>query len=384
MDILNRREWLRKSLIATGAVGTMPLTGFMETTGISDEEIESNEKNNDVVRLLYNENHLGPSKSVSKVINEVIHRSNRYATFYQYDAQSLKELIADQEGLSPKNILLGHGSFEPLIWAATHFGSKGEEIIVPSPTFDVVGLFARKIGAEVTQVEVDSEFKMNLTEMESRVSASISLLTICNPNNPTGSSIETETLKSFCSTVSEKTTVLVDEAYIHYLPSWRKQSMASLIREGKNVLVTRTFSKIYGLAGMRIGFMMGPEDLIKEMETKFTLGFPGNMPNSLSVASAMIALRDVSFIEQSRDTNTVMRNKFYKALDNLNLKYIPSDTNFVYFDVGDFKSYKKLMRENKILLAGGWPTKKNWARVTMGSEKDINYLLEKMKGKKWF
>ncbi len=382
MDILNRREWLKKSLIATGAMSSFSLAGFIEVNS-SAEEVKCIENDNEVVRLLYNENHLGPSASVKKAMTDVMHRSNRYATFYKYDANALKQLIADQEGLSPKNILLGHGSFEPLIWAAIHFGSKGEEIIVPSPTFDVIGLFARKIGANITQVEVDSAFKMNLTDMESRVSASTSLLTICNPNNPTGTVIETEKLKSFCRLVSEKTTVLVDEAYIHFLPSWRKHTMASLINEGENVLVTRTFSKIFGLAGMRIGFMMGPEDLIKELESKFTLGFPGNMPNSISMAAAMTAIKDNTFLEKSRHENNKTRNLFYKELERLNLKYIPSEANFVYFDVTNFKSYKKLMNENKILLAGGWPTKPNWARVTMGTNSDINYLFDKMKGKKW-
>ncbi len=367
--------------VTSAALGLLPITGFSEV----NKEVHSflNESDEDVKRLLYNENHLGPSKNVKKMIEKVIHRSNRYATFFKYDLKALKQLIAEQEGLSPENVLIGHGSFELLIWAATHFGSKGEEIIVPSPTFDVVGLFARKIGANVIPIEVDSEFKMNLSEMESRISSQTSLLTICNPNNPTGTVIETEKLKSFCRLASDKTTVLVDEAYIHFLKSWKEHSMASLIKEGKNVLVTRTFSKIYGLAGLRIGFMLGPAELVHEMEMKFTLGFPGNMPNSLSVASAITSLKDYSFLEMSRYNNQETRSRFYKELDELNLRYIPSEANFVYFDVTNFKEYKAMMWKNKILLAGGWPTKSNWARVTMGSENDIDYLLHKMKGKKW-
>ncbi|MEL6536023.1 MAG: aminotransferase class I/II-fold pyridoxal phosphate-dependent enzyme, partial [Bacteroidota bacterium] len=112
-----------------------------------------------------------------------------------------------------------------------------------------------------------------------------SLVTVCNPNNPTGTSLPTAALRSFCETVSEQATVLVDEAYIHYLQNWRGHTMAPLVGKGKNVLVTRTFSKIYGMAGLRMGFMLGPAQLIQELEAKYTLGFPGNMPNSLSVAA---------------------------------------------------------------------------------------------------
>ncbi|WP_299212493.1 aminotransferase class I/II-fold pyridoxal phosphate-dependent enzyme [uncultured Aquimarina sp.] len=382
MDTTNRRQWLKNSLAASAALSLFPLDAFSEINGDYYSEDDKSKKST-VRRLLYNENHLGPSKNVENTIKQVIFRSNRYSTFYEYDAKTLKQLIAKQEGLKPENVLLGHGSFEPLIWAATHFGSKGEQIIVPSPTFDVIGLFARKIGAKVTPVEVDSDFRMNLTEMESRISSETSLLTLCNPNNPTGTVIETERLKSFCRLVSDKTTVLVDEAYIHFMDSWKNKSMAPLIAEGKNVLVTRTFSKIYGLAGLRIGFMLGPESLIAEMEKKFTLGFPGNMPNSLSVASAITSLKDDVFLEASKNNNIKTRNAFYNELDKLGLNYIPSEANFVYFDVKNFKAYKELMSKNEILLAGGWPTKSNWARVTMGSEDDIGFLFDKMKGKKW-
>ncbi|WP_108809441.1 pyridoxal phosphate-dependent aminotransferase [Aquimarina spinulae] len=382
MNTINRRQWLKNSLVTSAGLSLFPLNAFSENNGDYYRKDHNNNKS-DIRRLLYNENHLGPSKSVENTIKQVIFRSNRYSTFYEYDAKALKQLIAKQEGLKPENVLLGHGSFEPLIWAATHFGSKGEQIIVPSPTFDVIGLFARKIGAKVTPVEVDSDFKMNLTEMESRISSKTSLLTLCNPNNPTGTIIETERLKSFCRLVSDKTTVLVDEAYIHFMNSWRNKSMAPLIAEGKNVLVTRTFSKIYGLAGLRIGFMLGPESLIAEMEKKFTLGFPGNMPNSLSVASAITSLKDDVFLETSKNNNIKIRNTFYNELEKLGFNYIRSEANFVYFDVKNFKAYKELMLKNKILLAGGWPTKSNWARVTMGSEDDISFLFDKMKGKKW-
>ena len=377
----NRRNWLKKSLL-TSTAGWGLINGI-EVFGKTSLPAFPHAADPEVKRLLFNENPLGPSKEVSKIIVDTLHRANKYATFYTYDFLALKKLIAEQEGLSPENVLLGHGSFEPLIMVSTHFGRNGGEIVVPSPSFDVVGNFGKKIGAKVKPVEVDQNFHMNLSEMDAAVNGQTKLVTICNPNNPTGTRCDTEKLRSFCRSVSEKAHVLVDEAYIHYVASWRNHTMAPLIEEGKNVLITRTFSKIYGMAGLRIGYLLGPADFIGELESTYTLGFPGNMPNSLSVAAAMVSLADDDFIQKSRAFNKERKSDFYQFLDELSLPYLESSANFVYFNVENFNAYKSLMWEHKILLTGGWPSQPNWARVSMGSVQDMNFLKEKMKGKRW-
>ncbi|MEM7509948.1 MAG: histidinol-phosphate transaminase [Bacteroidota bacterium] len=377
----NRREWLKKSLL-TSAAGFGVMSG-VDVFGQPSSDTRSALVDPGVKRLLFNENPLGPSHIVKEVIQETLHRAGKYATFYKYDFMALKRLIADQEGLSPENVLLGHGSFDPLIMVSSHFGANGGEIIVPSPSFDVVGNFGRKIGASVKPIEVGEDFKMNLPAMEAAISSKTNLLTICNPNNPTGTSCNSEELASFCRSVSDKAHVLIDEAYIHYLPSWRSQTMAPLIAEGRNVLVTRTFSKIYGMAGLRIGYLLGPAELIGKLEAQYTLGFPGNMPNSLSIAAAIVSLEDEAFLKTSRAFNEARKADFYSVLEDMGIPYLKSDANFVYFKVEKFKAFKSLMWESKILLTGGWPSKPEWARVTMGSVEDMAFLVEKMQGKKW-
>ncbi|MEK6153969.1 histidinol-phosphate transaminase [Flavobacteriaceae bacterium 3-367] len=384
MGTINRRQWLKQSAAASIGMGGLSITGFNAFGAVTKERKRFDPASEaGVTRLLYNENPNGPSDATKKRIAQLIPRSNRYATFHKYDYLALKNLIAEQEGLEPENVMLGHGSFDPLISVATHFGSKKEHLVVPSPSFDVVGSFARKLGADVVPVEVDSAFKIDLPAMREAIKDKTNLVTVCNPNNPTGTVVDTDELKAFCKEVSRRTPVLIDEAYIHYRDAWRQHTMAPLLKDGANVLVTRTFSKIYGMAGLRIGFMLGPKELIKELEAKFTMGFPGNMPNGLSVAAACAALKDKAFVSRSRELNQQARTDFYKALDQLGLPYIPSAANFVYFDVTDFAAYKKLMWSHKILLAGGWPTKKNWARVTMGTQEELDFLLEKMQGKAW-
>ncbi|MEM9324079.1 MAG: aminotransferase class I/II-fold pyridoxal phosphate-dependent enzyme [Bacteroidota bacterium] len=373
-----RREWLRLSLLGvpllSNAGGCSRSAEASELPGLVDEEVR---------RLLYNENPYGSSPQARAAITESMDRINRYATFSARDFEDLKQLIADQEGVQPGNVLLGHGSFEVLTWVSAYFGAKGGELVVPTPSFDVVGNFGRSIGAMVKPVAINDDFKMDLASMEAQVGSQTKLVTLCNPNNPTGTSCDQDELIGFCDRVSERAFVLVDEAYIHYLEDWEHRTMARRIADDKNLLVTRTFSKIYGMAGLRVGFLLGPSPLIKSLETRYTLGFPGNMPNTLSVAAAMASLTDGAFLAESRSRNAARRSAFCQELTSMGLSYIESDTNFVYFDVEDFPKYKAKMWESRILLAGGWPAKPNWARVTISTSPDMDFLVEKMKDKSW-
>lgn len=375
--MLKRRDWIRQAALMSTVMG-LPALEFLGT-----KEITSHHHIHDdgVVRLLFNENPYGPSKAILDRIDEIKSRSNRYASFHQYDYTKLKALIAKQEGVSPDNIALGHGSIQPLIWLAILYGGKGKEFIVPAPAFDVTGSFGRKIGTKVVQVRANDDLKTDLKGMEKIVSGSTDLVSIVNPNNPTGTTVSTAELRSFCTRVSKKCIVSIDEAYIHYLgKDWKKHSMAGLVNEHPNVVVTRTFSKIYGMAGQRMGIIMGSKDLIKKIEDQFMMGFPGNMPNTIGVASAMAALEDEAFLESSREKNNATKELIYARLKKWGWDYVPSDANFVYFKTPDFAAFKKKMNDNKILLAGGWPSHKEWGRVTVGTEDEVKAFFRAVEG----
>ena len=369
----------RRTLLQTLGLGSLGLG----LSGFSFNENSSIEDQEKIYRLLYNENPDGPSKLVKKMIQRNLDRSNRYATFHLYDFMALKQRIAKAEGLQVENVMLGHGSFEPLTQLAVHFGAEGGEIIVPSPTFDVVGAIARQIGGKVKAIEVNQNLDFDLAQMEGSISPNTKLLTLCNPNNPTGKFIEKEKLLDFCSAINNRCPLMIDEAYIQYLPNWRMRTLAPLIAQEQNVFITRTFSKIYGMAGLRIGYLLGPADAIQQLEKKFTMGFPGNMPNGLSVAAAIGALEDEDFISTSRQRNAVRKALIYDAFKAHAIEFLRSDTNFIYFQVGDFPSFKQHMRRKGILLAGGWPSKAQWARVTMGSEKELEHFVNQLDGKPW-
>ena len=373
MQDWKRRQWLRT--VGLSSLG-LSLASF-EEAGAAPEAEEQ------IYRLLYNENPHGPSEKARQMIGTMTGRSNRYATFHEFDYLALKKLIAAQEGLTPGHVLLGHGSFELLTWLAVHYTRSGGEIVVPSPSFDVVGAISRKIGGKVNPVEVNRDFQLDLTAMRQKLTKATTLLTLCNPNNPTGRQLDTGELTKFCEEVSAQIPILVDEAYIHYLDKWQQHSMASLLKAGHNVLISRTFSKIYGMAGLRIGFLLGQPALIKELEAKFTMGFPGNMPNGLSVAAAIGALQDGPFLDKSRTRNQDGKDRLYRAFEKLEIPFLESTANFVYFDVTNFPAFRTYMRKNNIILAGGWPTKVNWGRVTIGTEAEMSYFTGLLENKPW-
>lgn len=383
---ISRRHWLKNASLLSAGLGGMGFGTKAFAQNSIPSSAEPDELQEQVIRLFYNENPYGPPASALAKVMEVANRGNRYATFATYDFEALRSKIAAEEGLTKDHVLLGHGSFQPIIWLAEHFMQQGGEIIVPSPTFDIVGMYARKLKARTKAIEVDENLEMNLADMEKAVNNQTSLVCICHPNNPTGTLVNPAKLSDFCEVVTKKCPVLIDEAYIQYTdatPSWRDASMVKQVQAGRNVIISRTFSKIYAMAGFRIGYLLAQPALIKSLQDRFTLGFPGNMPNTLSVAAAMGALEDHTFVEQSQEKNGIAKAKFYQTLKELDLSYKSSQTNFVYFKVPDFAKFKQLMNENKILLAGGWPSKPNWARVTMGKPEEMQVFYEVLKQEKW-
>lgn len=385
---ISRRHWLKNATVLSTGLGSLALGG--KTFAHSENSLAStdplSEPAEQYIRLFYNENPYGPPAGALAKVMEVANRGNRYATFATYDFDVLRAKIAAEEGLTKDHVLLGHGSFQPIIWLAQHFLQKGGEIIVPSPTFDIVGMYARKLNAKTRAIEVNEKMEMNLVEMEKAVTDQTTLVCVCHPNNPTGTLVDPSQMNDFCETVSKKAPVLVDEAYIQYtdaVPNWRDASMVKQIKAGNNVIISRTFSKIYAMAGFRVGYLLGQPDLIKSLTDRFTLGFPGNMPNTLSVAAAIGALEDTTFVDQSKQKNAAAKAIFYQQLEKLDLPYIPTQANFLYFKVPNFPVFKQLMNDNKILLAGGWPSKPEWARVTFGKPDEMKVFYEVLKQEKW-
>lgn len=241
-------------------------------------------------RLLANENPFGPSSKAKKAIAEAIELS------YQYPRDSraqLQDQIAAYEGVKPEQLLLGSGSGPLLLAGALAYG-KGT-IVSATPTYEDLLRRAEQLGTKVVRVPLTADHIYDLDAMEKVIDDTTSLVYICNPNNPTATVQETAKLKSFCERVSKKVTVFVDEAYIDYLDDPKSVSLIDSVRKGQNIIVARTFSKLYGFAGLRVGYVVAQPDTINKL-SMYTSG--PNCISATSLGAAVVAYQDKSFLKR--------------------------------------------------------------------------------------
>jgi histidinol-phosphate aminotransferase len=316
-------------------------------------------------RLLANENPFGPSPKAKKAIQDAISLS------YQYPIESidlLEEKIAAYEGLQKGQILLGAGSSPLLLAAALYFG-KGT-IVSATPTYEDLLSHAEQFGTKVIRVPLTAEHHFDLDAMEKVIDKSTSLVYICNPNNPTATVTDPAKLKAFCERVSKITTVFVDEAYIDYMEDPKAVSLIENIKKGQNIIVARTFSKLYGFAGLRVGYMVAQPELIK----KFSPYASGPMClSATSLQAAIAAYEDKEFLQGAFD-NTMLSKKFlYETLKSEGYEYIPSSANFVMFPVKmESRRFAEEMMKRGVGVRSWKFGGKEWCRVSIG-------LMEEMK-----
>ena len=317
------------------------------------------------IRLNRNENAYGPSRTVVNAMRESLSLANRYPD----SADSLAEKIARLHAVKPEQVVLGCGSSELLRMAAVAFLGSGKKIVMASPTFDLIAHFARNAGAEVAAVPLTSRHAHDLSAMLDRVDASTGLVYICNPNNPTGSLTLRKDLEVFLSRLPSTVRVLIDEAYHHYVGG--SSSYASFIdrpvADGR-VMVTRTLSKIYGLAGLRIGYSVSPVELARQLDSE-RLKFGVSV---VAVRAAAAALGDAEHVRITAQRNANDRQEFYNQANGRMLRVIDSHTNFVMLDVGrPADEIVKHFKKNNILAAPRIPSFETHIRVSLGKPAEM-------------
>jgi histidinol-phosphate aminotransferase len=227
---------------------------------------------------------------------------------------------------------------------------------------------------KMDRVPLTKDYQYDLDTMSTRVNAETALIYICNPNNPTGVMLPSEKLKSFCDTVSPKSTVLVDEAYIDYAPTPATDSMVECVRKGQNVLILRTLSKLHGFAGLRIGYALGQPALLKDLRKYCSGGFT---VSTTSAAAAIASFKDKAFQEMVLK-NTLESKKFlYDTLKAMDYKYLPSSANFVLFPI----KMKGQMLLQKMMAEGvsvrSWSfDQQDWCRVSIGTMDEMKAFKE--------
>jgi histidinol-phosphate aminotransferase len=376
---VNRRDWLKRGVLTAAGVmaapylsygafpaqpinmdsqGNIPYTPFFKEYLPSAPEAPVEL----LAKLNANENPIGPSPMAVAAMQKYAVGGNRYAWKELY---ALMDKIALEEGVKQENIMMGPGSSDLLEKTAMVFFQNGGNIVSADPAYMSLIKVAEATGATWKPVKLKDDWSHDLAGMESAIDADTKLVYICNPNNPTGSITEHEALLDFCSRVSEKAPIFVDEAYLGFLGEGLKKSMVSLINEGKNVMIARTFSKIQGMAGLRVGYMVAQPETLGIIQ-KITRGGMGiSLP---SVHAAMASMDDAEFKNKTITLNKACREYVYENLTRMGFDYVPSSTSFIIFPIEmEGKAFLEEMTAEGVGVRAFEIYGQNWCRVSMGT-----------------
>ncbi len=368
MDGMNDRRIFLKG--AAAAAGLSALSGLVGARAVTDgSDILVPEPG--IAKLNANENPTGPSARAKKAIAEAA----QYSAYYVGEnVRRLKSMIAERHGLSTSNVALSSGSSGVLTYLAVAASRRGE-ILCADLFWDTTAKAAERQGAVLRRLPKSPDLSIDLGQMAAGITSAIALVHVTNPNNPTGLMQEPEALRKFCRTAAAKTYVLVDEAYNEVTDDPARNSMVDLVREGHNVAVARTFSKIYGLAGLRIGYMLGSEEIIEQVN-QFSLG--DYALNQAGVAAALASYNDEAFIRYSKAVILEGRGIIEEAVRSYGLRSLPSQTNFLFVDLGGLnaETFRAEMAQRGVLIRGIYRDYTNWSRVSMGRLSDVQSYVD--------
>lgn len=354
--------------------------------GKPTEELERELGIKGSIKLASNENPLGPSRLALKAIMDNLTNSNSSNGLNRYPDGSgyyVKKVLSDKLSVIEGEIILGNGSNELIDIAVRTFLKPGDEAVMAHPSFIVYPMSVQGVGGRPVQVPL-KDYKHDLDVMAGKVTLSTRIVFIANPNNPTGTINRKDEFDRLMERLPEGILVVVDEAYFEYVTDPEYADTTRYFREGRDILILRTFSKIYGLAGLRIGYGIAREDIISEMNK---LRPPFNT-NSIAQNAALWALKDDEHVKRSRETNEQGKRFLYKELDALSLKYVPTEANFIYVLLGQDNPpspplvkggagglYNELLRQGVIVR----PVGPQEIRVTIGLPEENKRFIEAIK-----
>ncbi len=369
----SRREWFKSSI---------GLGGLMMTPSIlTAEEIKKYNPRplSEVVKLSSNENPYGPSERVRNAIIDSFEDACRYP--YEYILE-LQKILAKKHNVSPESIVITGGSNEALRITGLAVADQGGEIVAGKPTYLALMSYAEAFGGKINWVPVDSNKGYDLSSIEKNINAKTKMVFLANPNNPTGTLLEKSSLSKFCEKVTDKTLVFCDEAYYDYINEKDYPSMDYLVREGKDIIISRTFSKVFGMAGLRIGYLVLKPELADNLFGEYSpYGRKKIMAqtNVLAVAAAIEALKDKDFYAFSLKKANEEKDKIYKLLDYIGLNYVESSTNFVFFESKKhIDVLSKEMLDNGVIVGRPFPPFYDWCRVSTGTSQEVDKFVSAM------
>lgn len=339
--------------------------------GISIEQLmrKYNLKPKDIIKLASNENPLGPSPKSLKAIRKDLSSGNLYPDGYE-----LIEALAKYYKLDQSQIILGNGSNDVLDLIARVFLGKGQRAISDEYAFLVYALVTKLSGSTNTIVRSEN-FGLNMEAIHDAITANTSVIWIANPNNPTGTFVEYSKLKPFLKKVPKHIIVVLDEAYYEYLSPEKRADTTKWLKEFPNLILVRTFSKIYGLAGFRVGYAMASSEIIELLNR---VRQPFNV-SSVGLRAAQAALSDRQHLERSYELNVFGQKYIQQELDKLNIKYLPINANFITIELQNAQTIFQELLARGIIVRNlsnyGMPSH---LRVTIGKASDNLRLIKEL------
>ncbi len=339
-----------------------PITQLAREMGLPVESI---------VKLASNENPLGMSPRARAAVEQAIGGIERYP-----DTFDLVAALASHLGVRREQIVLGNGSNDVLDLAGRVFLTTGRSAVMSRHAFVVYSLATIAAGADCIVVPALSNYGHDIAAMRAAIRPDTRMVWIANPNNPTGTFLPYDEIKAFLKSVPADVAVVIDEAYNEYLPSGLRVDTVRWVEEFPNLIVTRTFSKVYGLAGLRVGFAIAaPQvaDLMNRVRQPFNV-------NNLAAAAAIAALDDKTFLEKSHELNRRGMQQIGAGLEALEIEWIPSCGNFITFRVADAAGVnQRLLKQGVIVRPLGGYEMPQHLRVTIGLEQENERFLQALK-----
>lgn len=363
----SRRTWLKQISLGVAGIGLSKLSSFAQPPHQLAAAMAGGP-----VKLNSNENPYGPSPLARQAMAQHNNFSNRYG----WDVNGeLIEALAQKNKITADNILLGAGSTELLDLTARFAAAKKGSLIIPAPSYGYWTDAAVKNGLRKIEVPLTPDKKIDLPAILKAIKPDTRLIYICNPNNPTGTVCNRDALLQFIDKATKRTLVLVDEAYIDFTS---QQSLAGVTAGNKNLVIAKTFSKIYGLAGARVGYAVAHSNTIEQMAA--LQSWNNGSVSVVSAVAALASLKDDTFIAETFSLNEKVRKYTIEQLQQLNITCIPSSSNFIYFSLSGYKQdYFEKLKEANISGTRFYEENGKWTRITVGTMQEMEQFIRAIK-----
>lgn len=358
----SRRDWLKQTGLAVAGLGLMPLEGF------AIPAIHIRESDNEKILLRSNENPYGPSQLARTAMATAVNKSNRYGWAL---TSELITAIAEKHSLTKDNVLLGAGSTEILDIAVRFAAMNKGSFVIAGTTYDYWTDTAEALGVKKITVPLTASKRHDLKAMLKAIGPDTRLVYICNPNNPTGTICDTAELETFVKEASKKAIILLDEAYIDFT---KQPSLSHLVTQQENVIIAKTFSKVYGLAGARIGYALANTATIENMSR---MQASNSGISVVSATGAITSLKDDDFVKETVSLNEAAKKYTMQQLESLGMRCIPSNTNFIYFSLAGYnKDFFAQLEKNNILGTRIYEEEGRWTRITIGTMQEMQKFIK--------